>query len=212
MSESDRKEFFDAIIRGDLEFVAASLVRDPSLIHAHQRGATGMHFAAIHDNRSLVDLLLEHGADIDAIDFDYGAPPIGWANEKGHDAMVEYLYARGASVDLHRAAAYGLLVRVEFLLRQDASVVNSISGFGTPLHEAALWGRSEVFTLLLEYGADPRLKNSLQKNALAIALEQVVSDCRATPIAIETRRREIRKGCVKIIELLRKLQMEKEAT
>ena len=44
----------------------------------------------------LVDLFLEFGADINAIDEEYRSTPLGWAAREGQDDMVDILLKRGA--------------------------------------------------------------------------------------------------------------------
>ncbi len=44
----------------------------------------------------LVDLFLEFGADINAIDEEYRSTPMGWAAREGQEDMVDILLKRGA--------------------------------------------------------------------------------------------------------------------
>ena len=98
----------DAVSRGDVEAASAILVTDPALARQEQGGATPLHYAAVHGQTSAVDLLIDHGADLEALDQEYGAAPIGWANEKGYMDLVRHMRARGARVSLHMAAAFGV--------------------------------------------------------------------------------------------------------
>ena len=195
-------EFFEAICRGDRSFVDAQLAANPGLVKAtHERG-TPLHFAAIENQKDIVDLLLKAGADLEARDGEFNMTPIGWANEKGHKEMVDYLVARGAATDLYSAVAFGLIDRVRELLKEDCSQINEPNHYGTPLHEASLWGHADLLRLLLEFGADPSLTNVHGWNGLEIAQQQVASGCAATPIVIESRRNEIEQGCRAVIALL----------
>jgi uncharacterized protein len=193
--------FFQAICTGELEAVAACLQNSPTLLQAKDEGATPLHFAAINNYRDIVDLLLANGADLEAIDDEYGMTPLGWANEKGHVEMARYLFERGTPVNLNLAAACGLLDRVRELLAAQAPV-NQINGFGAPMHEAAVWGQPEIARLLLAHGADPALPNRDGQTPLAIARQQVETNGQGTPIVLPERRVEIIKGCAAIIEIL----------
>lgn len=108
-----------ALLAGDAEFVAghrdslADLRRsDPALIHrartasaveligacafdlnARRGGSTALHQAAFAGDVVLITALLAAGADRGALDDDYGASPLGWA---------EYAYA-SAAIDLLRS-------------------------------------------------------------------------------------------------------------
>jgi ankyrin repeat protein len=88
---------------GMIDSVKEWLARDPSLVHAPGGdGQRPLHFAS---TKAIVDLLLEHGADIDARDIDHRSTA---AQYKVKDAeLCRYLIARGADVDIFMAAALG---------------------------------------------------------------------------------------------------------
>jgi len=199
----DLKSFFQAVCEGDAAAVEAHLIASPGLIRAKDDGATPLHQAAFNNQRAVVDLLLDHGADINAKDDRHQATPTGWANERGHVEMVRHLAARGARIDLPRAAAFGLLERVMELLDADPSAINTSGGFGTPLHEASVWGHPRIVEVLLARGGDPNLKNCNGETALAIATGQVAAGGRSTPIAIESRKKEVIHGCAEVVEILK---------
>jgi len=77
-------------------------------LRGHGEGHTGLHVAAYHAHADVVDLLLRHGARVDAIDKTWGTPPLiwaltGWSRERATDADAYYrvvarLVAAGASV------------------------------------------------------------------------------------------------------------------
>jgi hypothetical protein len=105
---------------------------------------------AANGDRELVDILLDHGADIHA-------RSSWWAGSFGvldHDnrEMAQYLIGRGARVDAHAAARHNLIGRLREILDADASAVHARGGDGqTPLHVA---GSLEAAQLLVERGAD----------------------------------------------------------
>ena len=71
---------------------------DPNLPDWHRR--TPLHDLAHNtldeNTRTLVDLFLEHGADIDALDEEDRSTPLGLAARAGNDGLVELLLQRGA--------------------------------------------------------------------------------------------------------------------
>jgi ankyrin repeat protein len=102
------------------------------------------------DNRALIDVLLDFGADINTRTqwWAGGFGVLDW----GSPEQAEYLISRGAQLDIHSAARLGKLDRVRELLDHDPSLVHARGGDGqTPLHFAA---NVEIAQLLLDRGAD----------------------------------------------------------
>ncbi|MGE0157771.1 MAG: ankyrin repeat domain-containing protein [Gemmatimonadales bacterium] len=115
-----------------LDLLEKILKDDPSRVH--ERGGDGqtpLHFAR---SREAVDLLLAHGADIDALDVDHRSAPAHWMLQgkrgAGRYALAAHLVERGAAVDVFLAAALGLVDRLEQILEQDPSVVDLRTGKG----------------------------------------------------------------------------------
>lgn len=198
----DSTEFFDAVRAGAAERVKALLAQTPALAHARNEGATALHFAAIAGDPALVDLLITARADVNARDETYQMTPIAWANEEGRREMVRHLYERGAEVDLHQAAAYGLVDHVKDLVRSSRRQVNAVVGGWTPLQLATIWGHPEVVELLLSRGADPLVRDPYGRTTVEIARAQVATNAHGTPIVREERRREIVEACARIAQLL----------
>lgn len=195
-------DFFAAVRAGTVERVREFVNQTPALAQARSEGATALHFAAIAGDRAMVDLLLTARADVNARDDTYQMTPIAWANEEGHRDMVRHLYDRGAEVDLHQAAAYGLVDHVKDLVRGTRRQVNAVVGGWTPLQLATLWGHPEVVELLLTRGADPLVRDPYGRTTLEIARAQVTTNAQGTPIVREERRRDIVEACARIAQLI----------
>lgn len=100
-----------------------------------------LHWAAEHGLAELAALLLDQGAEVNALD-NFSNTPLHLAVR--HPALVELLLARGARVDARNA-------------------------FGnTPLHLAV--GDRRVVELLLAAGADARARNLFDKTPLDYSL------------------------------------------
>jgi ankyrin repeat protein len=207
MSES-LADLVTAVSNGDVERARALLDAEPSLARTQQGGASPLHYAAIHGQRSAVDLLIDRGADLEDLDTEYGAAPIGWANEKGHMDLVRHLRARGTKVSLHMAAAFGFEEDVEALATAHPEHVNLLVGYGTPLHLASLWGHAPAVERLLAHGADPSSRNQDGELAVTIAHRQAVSNACQTPMVTPERRGEIVAGCERCAALLRPVTAE----
>jgi len=79
--------------QGDLERVRGLLEADAGLANARDPSdAAPLHYAAIHGHRGIERLLVEHGADINGTDREFGVTPAGWA--------IEYLRERGGHLGI----------------------------------------------------------------------------------------------------------------
>lgn len=70
---------------------------DPNL--PNWLGITYMHMLACQGDTDLAKLLLEYGANINAVDDEYGTTPLGWAAKYGQSEMVTFLIEHGAERD-----------------------------------------------------------------------------------------------------------------
>jgi ankyrin repeat protein len=85
---SDFEKLIEAAKHGDLETATAIVRNHPELTRERdEEGATPLHHAAFGGHRMVVRLLVEHGAEINAPDAEFGATPAGWA--------IEYLREMG---------------------------------------------------------------------------------------------------------------------
>jgi ankyrin repeat protein len=118
-------------------------------------GGTVLTTAVDHENRSMIDLLLAHGADINQRTH-WGPGGFG-VLEFCHPSLAPWLIERGARVDAHAAARLAMLDPLAALVAADPNVVHARGGDGqTPLHFAA---NVEIARYLLEHGADPNARD-----------------------------------------------------
>jgi len=97
------------------------LAADPALVHARGGdGQTPLHFAA---NIEVAQLLLEHGADIDARDIDHESTPAQYMIGD-RPAVARYLVERGGATDLLLVAALGDIDRVRRHLDADPDCIH----------------------------------------------------------------------------------------
>ena len=163
-ADSPQRELFLAVASGDQKRASAILESDPSVALAvGARGMTPLHFAASQGNASAAELILRHGADVNATSQN-GATPLHLAAYRGHHLVAELLVERGARVNardragetpLHGAAYKRRDALVQFLIERGADVKAADESALTPLHWAALGGSGPVARLLLLHGADP---------------------------------------------------------
>lgn len=150
MPSTTVKPFFSAIRAGDLAGVRALAAADPSLLRAHDPecfGAVPLTAAMYH--RSMVDLLLELGADIDQKS-DWWAGGFGVLDSADAE-LAGYLLTRGATLTPHAAARLGMIDELRAMLAADPVLVHARGGDGQmPLHFAST---PEIAGLLLDHGA-----------------------------------------------------------
>jgi ankyrin repeat protein len=152
----------------------ARLLRD-NPARAHERGGDGqtpLHFAR---SRTIADMLLEAGADIDARDVDHRSTAAEWmlgAGGGGYESRAElarYLVERGAHADIFLVAALGMPDRARTMLQADPSLLALRTSQGeyaeqppssyhiyqwtlgpnlSPLQVAAKYGQAEVLRVM----------------------------------------------------------------
>lgn len=101
--------------------------------------------------------------------------PLMMAALKGHTQLARKLVAKGADVNktgwapLHYAATHGHLEIISLLLDNHAYIDAESPNGTTPLMMAAFYGTPAAVKLLLESGADAKLKNQLGLTAIDFA-------------------------------------------
>jgi ankyrin repeat protein len=130
----DEPNVFEAAAFGLNDLLRELLDREPELARSFSGdGFTALHLAAFLGHADAVRLLLDRGADPNAV------------------AISEQI---GPVQPLHSAAATRRLECARLLVERGADVNARQSGGYTPLHEAAGNGDMELTRLLLEAGAD----------------------------------------------------------
>ena len=162
---------FAAAQDGNATQAKALLAKDPALASASGRietalwraEASALHVAVMHGRKDIVDLLLAHGADINARDEKYGFNALHHAIDLADFmpdyaalGMIDFLISRGAQKDIFALLWLGDDEGVKALLEKDPSAANTIGPNNiTPLCYAHTVERAQ---LLLDYGADPHAK------------------------------------------------------
>lgn len=154
---SDELQFFSAINSGDVAQVRSMVADAPELLLAYNPdyfGATPLTSVASSDDREMIQVLLELGADPNRrSDWGMGPwSPLHMAIYSNKMELARYLLDHGAELDVHTAAALGGMDDLNRLLDADPDRISEPGGDGcTPLHFA---GTTDAAQLLLDRGAD----------------------------------------------------------
>jgi ankyrin repeat protein len=154
-------------------------------------GIAPLFAATVHSNTTAVQLLLEHGADSNLKNAD-GSTPLTTACRAGHSAIVELLLQHGADTRVTVEAGGYLEVTVlmiavhsghidvaKLLLARGADVNAVDQGRRNALTfaAAAQSNRAALVKLLLQHGADPKLRSKLGETALLSAVVSGDAEC-----------------------------------
>ncbi len=154
---------------GMLEKLKELVSLDPGLVHARGGdGQTPLHFAGTVE---IAAYLLDHGADIDALDVDHESTPAQYMIDERQE-IVRYLIGRGCKTDILMAAALGDVDLVRRKLDADPDCIRmcvsdeyfpmiggktggaiyqwTLGWYMTPHQVARKYGRGDVLQLLME--------------------------------------------------------------
>lgn len=194
VTESQAAEFHDLIRAGNLDQVRKSVARDSILTNmADEIGHSPLHIAVIYGQLRIVNVLINAGAEVNAVDRLKRLTPLHYAAFHNHPKIMLFLLSRRAdhnmadsdgNLPLHFAAANGCLSTVEMLLQHSANPDCLNKNWQTPLHLAAYAGQKrdlfpsssqkkgdylDVTRLLLLSGATPGIKDIWQNMPETIA-------------------------------------------
>jgi ankyrin repeat protein len=121
MAQED--DFLEAVKSGQTNVVAELLQSRPELVRfADVYEKTGLHFAAETDLVETARVLLDAGADIEALT-SWGATPLDWAAAMGSARVGDLLLARGASgFTLIVGAGLGKLEQVKSMIESGSNL------------------------------------------------------------------------------------------
>jgi ankyrin repeat protein len=119
-----------------------------------------LHYAAEEGYREVVELLLAHGADVNA-STSYDRTAVELAMSRGRTEIVELLISKGADISpLHFAIYMKDEAKARSLIEGGANV-NKRTPYGTPpLQRAVDCGFRDIVDLLITKGADVNAKDN----------------------------------------------------
>jgi ankyrin repeat protein len=192
------EDFFVAVKQDDAAEISALLSRgfDPNTVDPH--GLSGLFIALREPSPKVARTLIAWPKTNVEIRTDHDESPLMMAALKGQLDLARQLIARGADVNktgwtpLHYAATGGHLEIIQLLLDNYAYIDAESPNGSTPLMMAAHYGTPAAVKLLLDAGADPRLRNQLGLTAIDFAHKGGSTD--SADLIAESVRRALPKG------------------
>ncbi|MGD0938658.1 MAG: ankyrin repeat domain-containing protein [Terracidiphilus sp.] len=161
-----------------LQTLSEKLTRNPDYVHSRDsNGSTPLLLVARDGSNDEAELLMAHGADVNATDNSGDTPLIIAAEYKQRD-VAEALLNHGAYVNVRdkygddpliAAAQHGNREVAELLLSHGANVKARDKDGDDPLITAAQYGNRDVAEVLLTHGADVKVTDGLGDTPLIIA-------------------------------------------
>ncbi|MHB9134068.1 MAG: ankyrin repeat domain-containing protein [Armatimonadota bacterium] len=174
-------EIHDAAKAGDTVKLEALLKADDKLLTAKDdNGLTPLHWAAAAGKISVVQLLLDKGADVNAVDTSGRTPLHGAAGNGQKDIIEKLLLPKGAKLDardntdatpLYYAVTNGKPEMAEFLLYKKADVNARTKSNYTPMQAALEKKDAKLIAVLKKFNGRPTLLNFPEvRNLATVAL------------------------------------------
>ncbi len=154
------EKFFEAIKQGSLEEVQKLLALTPKLIHEKEKGLSPVMVAAYHHKPEIAEFLAEKVGNLTIFEASATGKTHQVTRQLARDPLLVNAYSDDGYQPLGLACFFGHQETAEYLLKAGASV-NSPSHNElnvTPLHSAAVSKYSRIVSMLLDYDADPNVR------------------------------------------------------
>lgn len=162
------QELIDEISWGDFARVEEILERDPGQLNQTRLGFTPLHFAAYYGHADIAELLLAHGADINARGGNQ--TPLSRAVVRRHFQVASLLIEKGAEITDYEIGACGLSRLVRQKVTRGENLEREDHLGRTLLHGAAYGGHREIAELLVEGGVDVSAATAYGETPLDVAV------------------------------------------
>ncbi len=172
---------YRAVHIGDIDQIERNLYWNAKVNQAGPDGLTALHVATRKGGLVMVRMLLEHGADIEALD-KQGHTPLATALLARNTLVADYLVKQGAKLDpdalLQETVRQGSADRdvLDFLIKRGANLDAPDAQGNTPLHLAILFGHRVIAKHLVQKGANIDTTDQAGRTPLQLAIERGEKD------------------------------------
>jgi ankyrin repeat protein len=186
------QRLINAVRAGDLKVIREILDSHPELvnasadIHPEMRPSDTLamrliHLAIAEAKEDVLRLLIERGADLNARNAD-GRLPLHDCFELDHDNYAKILLEAGAVPDACTAAAYGMLEKLEQILKSDPAKANDLTTGNSPMGWAVYGRQPRAAEILFQYGA---IADRAPYDACAWGPAAMVASTAVTPVLLQ---------------------------
>lgn len=161
--------------KGELAKVKALIEKNPGLLEAKDvQENTPLTLAAYNDQKEVVGLLIEKGANVNSLN-KYGYTPLHYSILQRHIDVASMLIKAGADTDipnvwgntpLHTCAGRNFLREAKFLIENNADIDTKNFIGETPLFAAVKFGHEDMILLLIKNGADVNARDKAGRTAV----------------------------------------------
>lgn len=178
----DADTFRRACTSGDTDLVRAALEHNKSLVNTRGKiGMTPLMLAALQGHKDVVRLLIDNGANINAVNEDNGTPLMAAVNGNNLD-IVKLFIDSNADLEIRScedktALAYAITLghyEVAKLLAESGADVNAVVEGVSLLMQACVCGWGNMAELLIKNGADINTSDISGRTALMFVLREIL--------------------------------------
>jgi ankyrin repeat protein len=162
--------------------------KNANVNHLDRSSMSALHKAVIHDRPDCVEALMEGKADPNVVYL--GDTPLSIAARHNRDRICKILLNYKETNVNHRNEQGGTALHfacaalvdsptcVEMLVKSGAKVNSFDLKLNTPLMVCAFFNKPKIMQYLLKEGADPSPRNNEDKDALDVAIEKELVECK----------------------------------
>jgi ankyrin repeat protein len=157
LAHGARHHIFSAVTMGELDTIRTLVAHNPAELARQMdrtnKRRTPLHLAVVKRQPAAAALLLDLGADMEAVDA-AGLTPLDQAALDGRADIAQLLIGRGARIRMPAAVALERADDIERLLREEPRALKPGERFGTLIVRAAGRSSGRLLERLIELGAD----------------------------------------------------------